>query len=133
VSESRQQRRARERREAKEATRPGPRIPEAPETAAVKQDRVVEVELNRMVFDDDPAEVYVSWHAEWGLRDSSVGTEDSSEDLAALVESVLSDQRSMTDRYIVRLEWTLGGDPPEGETVDEAVVELGVRLPEVVA
>jgi hypothetical protein len=86
-------------------------------------------ELNRMVFDDDPAEVYVSWHAEWGLRDSSVG----SEDLAALAESVLSDQRSMTDRYIVRLEWTLSGDPPDGETVDEAVVELGVRLPEVVA
>jgi hypothetical protein len=86
-------------------------------------------ELNRMVFDDDPAEVYVSWHAEWGLRDSSVG----SEDLAALAESVLSDQRSMTDRYIVRLQWTLSGDPPDGETVDEAVVELGVRLPEVVA
>jgi hypothetical protein len=85
VSESRQQLRARERREAKEATRPGPRIPEAPETAAVKQDRVVEVEPNRIVFDDDPAEVYVSWHAEWGLRDSSVSTEDSSEDLAALV------------------------------------------------
>lgn len=94
------------------------------------QERVVEVELNRMVFDDDPTDTYVSWHAEWGLRDSDVGTEDSSEDLAELVEAVLVDVRSMTDRYPVRLEWTVGGDPPEGTTIEAEIGELGVRLPE---
>jgi hypothetical protein len=123
-----EQHRARERRKIKEATRPGPRIPEAPETAAVKQDRVVEV------FDDDPAEVYVSWHAEWGLRDRFVSTEDSSEDLAALVESVLSDLRSMTDRYIVRLEWV---DPRRRSALrrdgGRGRRRAGCRLPEVVA
>jgi hypothetical protein len=43
--------------------------------------QVLEVELNRYVF-DDPADV--SWHATWGLRDDGVATEDSSEDLAEL-------------------------------------------------
>ena len=78
-----------------------------------------------MVFDDDPADTYVSWHAEWGLRDSS-------EDLAVLVESVLSDVRSMTDRCTVRLEWIVDGDPPEGKTIADVITELGVQLPEVV-
>lgn len=100
----------------------------------MKRERVVEVELNRTVFDDDPDDVYVSWHAEWGLRDDSTGTEDSSEDLAELVAAVLEDLRPMTDRYTVRLEWTVDGDPPEGTTIEAEIAGLGVQLPnEVVA
>jgi hypothetical protein len=35
----------------------------------VKRERTIDVELNRTRFDDDQADIYVSWHAEWGIRD----------------------------------------------------------------
>lgn len=131
MSESRQQRRARERREAKAATRPGPNItPAAPESLGVKRERVVDIELYRTVF-DDPGETYVSWGAEWGLRDDSVGTEDSNENLAELIDAILEDLRPLAERYTLRLEWDLDGDPPEGKTVADAVAEWGVTLPAV--
>lgn len=132
VSESRQQRRARERREAKHATRPRPHIQHpagTPDTSGAPQQRVVEIELNRMVFNDDPADTYVTWHAEWGLRGDDVGIEDSNDDLAELVSSVLQDLRQRAERDTLRLEWELGGDPPTGKTVADAVADGGVQLP----
>jgi hypothetical protein len=51
---------------------------------------------------DDPSDV--TWTATWGLRDASVGTEDSSEDLAELVTSILADARLLGDQYDVRIE-----------------------------
>lgn len=36
----------------------------------------------------------------------------------------------MTDRHAIRLSWTVGGDPPEGKTVEDAIAELGLQLPE---
>ncbi|SFW11459.1 hypothetical protein [Amycolatopsis australiensis] len=129
MSETRQQRRARQRREAKDATRPGPRPPAASGGTAAKRERIIDVELNRTLFDDDPADVYVSWHAEWGIRDDSTGTEDSSEDLAELVAAVLEDLRSMAEHNTVRVEWTIGGDPPEGSTIEAEIAALGVTLP----
>lgn len=95
----------------------------------VKREQVVEVELNRMVFDTDPADTYVSWHAEWGLPDDSVGIEDSSEDLAELVAGVLEDLRPMAERHTVRLEWTIGGDRPDSTTIEAEIAGLGVQLP----
>lgn len=122
-NESRQQRRARERRERKQATRPGPNLPE----------RVVEVELNRTVIDDGPGEAEVWWCAVWGLRGDSSGTEDSSDDLAGLVAAIINDlQLGLGSRYVIRLDWMIGGDPPDGERVEDAITELGVRLPELV-
>uniref|UniRef100_UPI003F496B6E hypothetical protein n=1 Tax=Amycolatopsis sp. CA-096443 TaxID=3239919 RepID=UPI003F496B6E len=134
MSESRQQRRARERREAKDATRPGPNSPAAPqEDRGAKRERVVDIELYRLVIAYSPAEVEVSWSAEWGLRDDGIGTEDSSEDLAELVDAVLEDLRPLAERYTLRLEWELGGDPPKGKTLEEAVAEWGVTLPETLS
>lgn len=98
----------------------------------VTRERVVEVELSRVFF-DDPDGDYVSWHAEWALRDSSSATEDGSEDLAELVAAVLENLRPLAGHYALRLEWTLGGDEPDGATVSDAVARLGVRLPVEVA
>lgn len=91
---------------------------------------MVDIELYRTVF-DDPGETYVSWGAEWGLRDDSVGVEDSNENLADLVADILEDLRSWTDRYSLRLEWDLSGDPPDNGTVADAVAEWNVTLPAV--
>lgn len=131
VSESRQQRRARERRAAKEATRAGPNTPAAPpERREAKRERVVDIELYRLVIAYGPAEIEVSWSAEWGLRDDGIGTEDSNENLAELVEAVLEDLRPLSERYTLRLEWELGGDPPKGKTLEDAVAERDVTLPQ---
>lgn len=90
MSESRQQRRARERAEAK-GSRPGPRLTPSPVlvSGAPRTPQVLEVDLGRYVALDDPT--YVSWVATWGLREDSVGTEDSSEDLAELVSGIVED------------------------------------------
>ncbi|WP_410646522.1 hypothetical protein [Amycolatopsis sp. cmx-4-54] len=131
MSESRQQRRARERREAKEATRLGPSItPAPPDNVEMRREQVVDIELYRLVIAYSPAEVEVSWSAEWGLRDDGIGTEDSSEDLAELVAAVLEDLRPLAERRTLRLEWELGGDPPKGTTLEDAVAEWGVTLPQ---
>lgn len=106
----------------REATWPGPQLPAKPQ-------RVIDIELHRVVFDDDPADTYVSWHAEWGLRGSSSGTEHSSEDLTELVTSVTNDARRMYDRSTLHLEWALDGDAPAGQTVADAVAECDVQLP----
>lgn len=124
ASESRQQRRARERSEVKAATRPGVRT-------LPKRELIIDVELHRGMHDDSYG-IYVSWYAEWGVRDDSSGVEDSSEDLAELVEGILEDARRWADRYSVRLVWTLEGDEPDGKTIADAVAELGVTLPKVV-
>lgn len=89
----------------------------------------MEVELNRTVSDGDPTGTYVSWHAEWGLPGSNSATEDSRDDLAELVAAVLRNVQGMTDRCTVRLEWTIGGDAPEGSTIEAEIAELGVELP----
>jgi hypothetical protein len=67
-----------------------------------------------MVIEEDPGVPEVPWYAEWGLRGSSSGTEHSSADLAEIVEAVLDETRSLTDRYTVRLDWELTGEPPGG-------------------
>ncbi|MBE8519252.1 hypothetical protein ILP97_17315 [Amycolatopsis sp. H6(2020)] len=95
--------------------------------------RVVEVQLYRGVDDSDPDDLFVSWGAEWSVRGSSEGVEDNDEDLTVLVQNILEDLRPMAQRFTMRLEWTLGGTPPEGMTVAEAVAETGVTLPEVVS
>jgi hypothetical protein len=127
VSESRQQRRARERKEAKLARRPPAPVPEA--SASTSNKRIIDIELNRIVLDDDPSDIYVAWAVEWGIRDDSVGTEDNSEDLAELVEGVLSDLRSMAEDYELELEWIVGRDPPAGKTISAEIADLGVKLP----
>ena len=43
-------------------------------------------------FPDDEDEP-VSWSAEWGLRDDSVGTEDSNEDMHQLIRDIIEDAR----------------------------------------
>lgn len=121
-SESRQQRRARERSERKDAARSGPNPPPRPA-------KVMEIDLARYEG-QDAAGAYVSWSAEWGLHDSSSGTEDSDEDLPTLVARILADIRSTAERYELRLEWTLTGDARAGKTLEQEVAELGVQLPD---
>lgn len=126
MSESRQQRRSRERAEAKTARRPGP----ASTTETARPSRVLEVALDRIVVDDAADPDPVSWSAAWGLREDSVGHEDSSENLPELIEAILDDARtSWGQRYELRIEWIVGGDAPEGQTVDDAVAATGSTLP----
>ncbi len=131
MSESRQQRRARERAEAKAASRPGLNLDSAPvaspQPAAQQRAVVLEVDLGRYVARDDPSDV--TWAATWGLRDASVGTEDSTEDLAELVRIILEDAQPLGDQYDVRIEWTLRGDPADGQAVADAIAAAGVTLP----
>lgn len=125
MSESRQQRRSRERAEAKAASRPGP----TPAGEPVRTSRVLEVELDRIAGDEDDPD-YVAWAATWGLREDSVGHEDSSENLSKLVEAILHDARaSWGERYELRIEWIVGGDAPAGRTVDDAIAATGITLP----
>ncbi len=128
MEESRQQRRARERAEAKSARRAQP--PQTPTSAVppTKRPQVLEVELSRFYFPDDEEEP-VSWAATWGLRDSSVGTEDSNEDVQQLIRDILEDSRQWTDRYDLTIEWELSGDSPPGKSIEDVLAELGVALP----
>lgn len=121
MSETRQQRRARERQKAKRQTGRGPNI--------VKPVRVYDVELYRNNPIDDGDDV--SWYAEWGLRDSSIGTEDSSEDLAELIASIIDDLRGESARFTVHVAWHIDGDPPPEGTIREAIAAENVELPEV--
>jgi hypothetical protein len=129
MSESRKQRRARERAEAKAASRANlPAPPPARPLPPSRRAAVLEVDLSRYVAPDDPSEVV--WAATWGLRDESVSTEDRADDLPELVTSILEDAQPLGDRYDVRIEWILGGDGPEGQTVADAVADAGVALPD---
>ena len=132
MKESRRQRRARERAEAKAARRaqPPPAVVSTP--APSRRPRVLEVQLSRFYFPDDQDEP-VSWSAEWGLRDDSVGTEDSNEDVHQLIRDIIEDARRWTDRYDLTIEWTLFGDSPRGKTVQDMLTELDVILPEKIA
>lgn len=127
MTESRQQRRARERAEAKAATRPGPnRAPAMP--AAAGQPLVVEADLDRFEMDaNDPSDV--AWSAEWGLRGDDVGIEDHSDDLQELVDSFLEEcQQWITDDDL-QIVWNLGGDRPEGRTIEDEIANAGITLP----
>ena len=64
------------------------------------------MQLSRFYFPDDEDEP-VSWSAEWGLRDDSVGTEDSNEDVHQLIRDIIEDARRWADRYDLTIEWTL--------------------------
>ena len=128
ISESRQQRRARERAKRKGATRTGPHHqlplsdphPLNATAGDIQRTRVLDVELYRFVDPDDPA--YMSWSAEWGMRDDSQGGEDSNENLQKLVNAVIEDARHWTNQFDLRIEWTLNGDPPPGGTIADAVI-----------
>ncbi|MGX7829818.1 hypothetical protein ACTG9Q_32530 [Actinokineospora sp. 24-640] len=78
--------------------------------------------------EDDPTEV--SWMAEWGLRDDSMGGEDLAEFVATIVEDA---RRLWSDRYKLTIEWTLDGDPLPGGIVQDAVTAAGVTLPTTVS
>ncbi|MCT2107786.1 hypothetical protein HMPREF3086_15640 [Dietzia sp. HMSC21D01] len=93
----------------------------------MKRSTVMQVKLDRLVEDEDPEDV--GWYAEWGIRDDSAGTEDSAEDLRELVAGIASDVHRWTHRYDVTLEWVIGGDAPEGSTVEKEIARLGVTLP----
>lgn len=94
----------------------------------MKQSTVMEVKLDRLVEDDDPEDI--GWHAEWGIRDDSGATEDSAEDLRELVAGIVQDVSRWTNRYDVTIEWSIGGDAPEGGTVAKEIDLLGVTLPQ---
>lgn len=64
------------------------------------------------------------------MRGSSNSVEDNDEDLAVLVHHLLDDVRPMAEHAAVQLAWTLGGTPPEGMTIADAVAETGVTLPD---
>lgn len=129
MEESRQQRRARERAERKAAHRS--QSPQTPTSAIAptKRPHVLEVELSRFYFPDDEEEP-VSWAATWGLRDNSVGTEDSNEDVQQLIGDIVEDARRWTDRYDLTIEWELSGDSPPGKSIEDVLEELGVALPD---
>lgn len=139
MSESRQQRRARERAAAKAPTRPGPHAQPGPErrarpahprrqdSASARRPAVLDVEVGRY---DDPDDLdYVGWSAEWGLRGSSSGTEHASDNLQEVVDAVVDEAQELSARYELWIEWSLSGDEPEGKTLNEAVADAGVTLP----
>lgn len=103
MKEPRRQRRARERAEAKAARRAQPPPAAVSPPAPSRRPRVLEVQLSRFYFPDDEDEP-VSWSAEWGLRDDSVGTEDSNEDVHQLIRDIIEDARRWTDRYDLTIE-----------------------------
>lgn len=133
MKETRQQRRARERAERKAARRGhGTSTPRtAPAPVPPKSPHVLEVQLSRFHFPGE--EEPVTWSAEWGLRDDSVGTEDSNEDVQQLVNDIVEDARRWADRYDLTIEWTLSGDTPRGKTIEDILRELSVTLPGNVA
>lgn len=89
---------------------------------------MLEVDLGRYPMDDDPTEVW--WAADWAIRDDSSGTEDSSEDLAELVNGIIKDVQPLLKTYSeLHIEWTLTGYPPPGGTVADAIAAAGVTLP----
>jgi hypothetical protein len=129
MSESRQVRRARERAEAKAARRsPQPTIEQ---TVVVELSRYAEDPADYVSVDelDDEPDEYVSWHATWGLEDSSVGAEHSEAELQELVDTITRDLSRWGEHYSFELKWTLRGDPPADGTLDDAVTETGVDLP----
>ena len=140
MTESRQQRRARERAEAKAArrsTRPGTPSPApAAEALGLRRPRVLEVELTRLVDDDaEDGDDPVTWHAEWALRDDSVATEDSGQDLGELIDGVTEDAAAQWgSRYDLTIEWELNSADrlPEGQTIEGIIEGLGVTLPRTV-
>lgn len=93
----------------------------------MKRAIVIAVDLERYVDEDDPTDT--GWFAEWDVQGDSSGVEDSQETLRELVDAIVDDVRSWTDRYEVTLEWKIGGDAPEGSTVEDEIRRLEVTLP----
>ncbi|MFF0345208.1 hypothetical protein [Kribbella sp. NPDC004875] len=103
-------------------------------------ERTIEVELNRYVEDpsdsvSDPDELnyepdeYVTWSAEWWLNGSSQSTPHAESELQELVDVVTRNLTRWGDHYVLHLDWTLRGDPPEDSTLDDAVAATGVVYP----
>lgn len=90
---------------------------------------MLDVEIHRVVDPDDDDPDVVFWSGEWGLREASWGEGDSYEDPAELIANVLDSARGYARRYPVQIAWTLDGDAPPGQTVAEAIAELGISLP----
>jgi hypothetical protein len=92
---------------------------------------VLEVELGRYIFDDgdEPSQ---TWAAEWGLQDHDVGIENTSENLADLIDTILHDaqQRWGDTHDIHHIEWQLVGDDLPGDRVADAVTAARVTLPD---
>lgn len=93
----------------------------------MKRAIVIAVDLERYVEEDDPTDI--GWSAEWGVREDSSGVEDSQESLRELVDAIVDDVRTWTDRFDVALAWNIGGDAPAGSTVEDEIHRLGVTLP----
>jgi hypothetical protein len=103
-------------------------------------ERTILLELNRHVEDpaeydsvdelDDEPDEYVNWSAEWWLEGSSSSTMHGELDLQELVDGITSDLAGRGDCYTFRLNWTLGGEPPADGTVEDAIAEIGVVLPD---
>jgi len=129
MNESRQVRRARERAGAKSAQRPA--LPTVARTILIELSRYAEDSADYVSVDglnDEPDE-YVSWHATWGLEDSSVGTEHSDAALQELVDTITDDLARRGEHYSFELKWILQGDPLADGTLHDAVTEAGVDLP----
>lgn len=90
---------------------------------------MIDVALSRLVDDGDP-ECEVSWHGEWGLKDDSVGTEDSCSDLDELIGAILEDSQRWRNRFDVHFEWRVSGDRPAGGTIEDEIARLGIELPQ---
>jgi hypothetical protein len=95
-----------------------------------EREKVFEVELQWISFDDDPDEP-ASWAAEWAPQGSSSATEDSTEDLGDLVAAIVDDARATARRHgrPVRIDWRLVGDAPPSGTVADTVTAEGITLP----
>jgi hypothetical protein len=100
---------------------------------ARRTSHVLDVELSRLYFpDDELGGEFVSWFAEWALRDDPMGIEDNNEDLHQLIDDLTdSARREWADPYDLHLtiEWEITGDAPPGKTVEDMVAEAGVTLP----
>lgn len=100
-----------------------------PDSPKPRRRAVLDVRLDRIEGEDSEGS-YVSWAAEWGLRDDETGVEDGNEDVHQLVSDIIEDVRqSWGRRYDLALEWEIGGDAPAGKTVEDMIAEAGVTLP----
>jgi hypothetical protein len=112
---------------------PTPARSSRPGRAPGRRPATVDVDLD-LVEADDPQGVD-TWHAVWGLREGSTGTEFSSAALAEVVECVLGDCRQrFAARYQLQLRWRLNPHDPDGEpAAAAAVIAAGVNLPAALA
>lgn len=92
---------------------------------------VVDVVLTLIEAEPDDPDSYDVWSAEWGLRDSSTGTEFGSDDLAEVVEVVAGDcQQQFASRYQVQMCWRVNPSTPPATA---ALAASGIELPTTLA